>query len=68
MKQQELIMVKNNVELWVALHQSREEHKFKQRASARYDRGGRSRSSQGVRQGSGPLPRMMARTRSQVTE
>jgi hypothetical protein len=50
-------------ELKVALHQSRVEHEFSQRASARYDRGGGS-SSQRVSRG--PLDRMMGRSREQV--
>jgi hypothetical protein len=36
-----------DVDLHVALHQSREKHEFRQRVGARYDRGGRSGSSQG---------------------
>jgi hypothetical protein len=52
-------------ELKAALHQSRVEHEFSQRAGARYDRGGGS-SSQRVSQG--PLDRMMGRSREQVPE
>jgi hypothetical protein len=51
----------------VALHQSRMEHEFSQRAGARYDRGGGSRSSS-QRVSRGPLDRMMERSREQVPE
>jgi hypothetical protein len=52
-------------ELKAALHLSRVEHKFSQRAGARFDRGGRS-SSQRVSRG--PLDRMMGRSREQVPD
>ena len=52
-------------ELKAALHQSRVEHEFSQRAGARYDRGGGS-SSQRISRG--PLDRMMGRSREQVPE
>jgi hypothetical protein len=51
-----------DAKLQAALQQYREEHEFRQRAGARYDRGGGSRSSQQALQGSGPLPKMFART------
>eukprot|EP00267_Zea_mays_P045107 XP_020397349.1 uncharacterized protein LOC109941222 [Zea mays] len=52
-------------ELKAALHQSRVEHEFSERAGARYDRGGGS-SSQRVSRGA--LDRMMGRSREQVPE
>jgi hypothetical protein len=51
-------------ELQAALHQPHVEHKFSQRAGARYDRGGGSSSQRASR---GPLDRMMG-SREQVPE
>ena len=50
-------------ELQAAIHQSREEYEFRERAGARYERGGGSGSGQ-----AGPLPRMLRRSQTQVPE
>jgi len=49
-------------ELQAVIHQSREEYEFRERAGARYERGGGSGSGQ-----AGPLPRML-RSQTQVPE
>ena len=51
----------------MVLHQSCMEHRFSQRAGARYDRGGGSGSSS-QRVSRGTLDRMMGRSREQVPE